>query len=212
MMKVVVVDDHAVVRSGLCRLLAGEANIEVVGQTGSGREAVEMARDLEPDLVLLDYNLPDQDGLETTKQIADLGLDTKILILTMYENEEYATRLVRAGASGYIVKASSADELLSAIGKVAGGGVVISESILDRMVGRIGQPESEVPEHVLSNREMQVLLLLARGASTRDSAEHLKLSQSTVETYRGRILEKLNLRNNSDITRFAIRRKLIEVE
>ena len=212
MIRIVVVDDHAVVRAGLCRLLSGEDHIEVVGQTGLGREAVQMARELAPDVVLLDYNLPDQDGLETTRQIADSCLDTRVLILTMYESEEYATRLIRAGASGFLVKAASAGELLAAISRVVRKEIVVSPSVMDRMVSRIGQNESETPEQVLSNREMQVLLLLARGMSTRGAAEHLELSQSTVETYRGRILEKLDLRNNSDITRFAIRRGLIDLE
>ncbi len=212
MIRILVVDDHNVVRAGLCRLLSGEGNIEVVGQTGSGREAVRMAQELTPDIVLLDYNLPDQDGLETTRQIAESCIDTRVLILTMYESEEYATRLIRAGASGFLVKAASATELLSAISKVSRREIVVSPSVMDRMVSRIGQNSGETPEQVLSNREMQVLLLLARGLSTRGAAEHLQLSQSTVETYRGRILEKLDLRNNSDITRFAIRRGLIDLE
>jgi len=212
MIRVVVVDDHAVVRAGLCRLLSGEDHIEVVGQTGLGREAVRMAREMVPDVVLLDYNLPDQDGLETTRQIMDASIDTRVLILTMYESEEYATRLIRAGASGFLVKAASADELLAAISKVVRNEIVVSPSVMDRMVTRTGQNAGETPEQVLSNREMQALLLLARGMSTRGAAAHLQLRQSTVETYRGRILEKLDLRNNSDITRFAIRRGLIELE
>jgi DNA-binding NarL/FixJ family response regulator len=142
----------------------------------------------------------------------DSCVDTRVLILTMYESEEYATRLIRAGASGFLVKAASADELLAAISRVVRNEIVVSPSVMDRMVSRIGQNEGETPEQVLSNREIQVLLLLARGMSTRGAAEHLQLSQSTVETYRGRILEKLDLRNNSDITRFAIRRGLVELE
>jgi DNA-binding NarL/FixJ family response regulator len=211
MTRIIVVDDHELVRAGLCRLLASVDHVQVVGQTGSGREAVIMTRDLDPDMVLLDFCLPDQDGLETTRQIVELGMKTKILILTMSESEEYATRLIRAGASGFLVKAASASDLVSAVDKVMHGAVVVSHSILEKMVSRMGQPEDATPEHVLSNRELQVLQLLARGFSTRHAAEHLLLSQSTVETYRSRILDKLDLRNNSDITRFAIRRGLIEV-
>ena len=212
MIRVLVVDDHALVRAGLCRLLDGEGDIEVVGQTGSGRDAVKLTRELEPDVILLDYNLPDQDGLETTQQIKALEIGSKILILTMYSSDEYATRLIRAGASGFVVKAASASELLTAVHKVAANGVFVSPSVMEKMVGRIGRPEEEVPESVLSNREMQVLLYLARGTSTRETSEILHLSQSTVETYRSRILEKLGLRNNSDITRFAIRRGLIDID
>jgi two-component system invasion response regulator UvrY len=210
MIRVLVVDDHTLVRAGLCRLLNGEEDIVVVGQTGSGREAVLLCGELRPNVVLLDYSLPDLDGLATTAEIVALGLDTRILVLTMYGNEEYATRVIRAGASGFIVKAASTDELLNAVRKVADRGVYVSPSVLQRMVERMGPGQEEAPESSLSDREMQVLLQLARGATTREVSEALRLSVSTVETYRSRILDKLKLRNNSDMTRFAIRRGLID--
>jgi DNA-binding NarL/FixJ family response regulator len=212
MTRVLVVDDHALVRAGVARLLEAEADIEVVGQTGSGHEAVELARRLKPDVVILDYSLPDLDGFETTQQIVSAATGARVLILTMYANEEYATRLIRAGAAGFLIKGASADELLVAVRKVARKGVYVSPSIQEKMVTRIGQTSEEAPEGALSNREMQVLVRLARGATTREVSEALSLSLSTVETYRSRILEKLNLRNNSDLTRFAIRRGLIDVD
>ncbi|MBW1806665.1 MAG: response regulator transcription factor [Deltaproteobacteria bacterium] len=212
MIRVLVVDDHSVVREGLCRLLDSERGIEVLGQTGSGREAVKLCKQLKPDLVLLDYSLPDIDGLETTSQIVPLKTGAKILILTMYANEEYAIRLIRAGAAGFVIKGASPEELLTAVRKVARGGTYISPAILEKMVGRMGKSEKETPEANLSDREIQVLVRLARGATTREVAEELHLSVSTIETYRSRILEKLNLRNNSDLTRFAIRRRLIDLD
>lgn len=212
MIRILIVDDHTLVRDSLCRLLSNESDIEVTGLTGSAREAVEFCRETKPDLVVLDYTLPDLDGLEATKQILALKTGARVLILTMHANEEYATRLIQAGASGFVVKAASTDELLAAIRKVARGGVYVSAAIMERMVSRMSQPAEQVPERLLSNREMQVLLRLARGASTREVADFLNLSLSTVETYRSRILEKLNLRNNSDLTRFAIRRGLIELD
>jgi two-component system, NarL family, invasion response regulator UvrY len=212
MIRVLVVDDHTLVRMGLCRLLESEEDIQVVAQAGSGLEAVKLCGNEKPDVVILDYSLPDIDGLETTRQIVALNTGAKILILTMYTNEEYATRLIRAGASGFIVKVASTDDLLTAVRKVASKGVYVSPSILEKMVVRIGQPQDEAPESMLSNREMQVLVRLARGATTREVSEGLSLSLSTVETYRSRILEKLSLRNNSDLTRFAIRRGLIGLE
>jgi two-component system invasion response regulator UvrY len=212
MIKILVVDDHTLVRDGLCRLLDGESDMEVVGQAGSGHKAVELSRDRKPDVVLLDYSLPDLDGLETTRQIVGLQLGIRILILTMYANEEYATRLIRAGAAGFLVKAASTDELLGAIRKVARKGVYVSPSIMEKMVSRMGQSPEDAPESVLSDREMQVLLRLAKGSTTREVSGSLNLSVSTVETYRSRILEKLNLRNNSDLTRFAIRRGLIDLD
>lgn len=212
MIKILVVDDHTLVRDGLCRLLDGESDMEVVGQAGSGHKAVELSREKKPDVVLLDYSLPDLDGLETTRQIVGLQLGIRILILTMYANEEYATRLIRAGAAGFLVKAASTDELLGAIRKVARKGVYVSPSIMEKMVSRMGQSPEDAPESVLSDREMQVLLRLAKGSTTREVSGSLNLSVSTVETYRSRILEKLNLRNNSDLTRFAIRRGLIDLD
>jgi len=211
MIKVLLVDDHELVRDGLCRLLNDEHDIEVIGQAGTGHEAVSLAEKLTPDVILLDYNLPDIDGLETTEQIMTMKLPSRVLILTMYGNEEYAIRLVRSGASGFVVKGAPTDELLTAIRKVAARGTYVSPGIMEKMVGRMGLPSKDVPEAALSNREMQVLTRLARGSTTREVSEELNLSLSTVETYRSRILEKLNLRNNSDITRFAIRRNLIDL-
>lgn len=212
MIRVLVVDDHTLVRAGLCRLLEAEDDLKVVGQTGSGHEAVALCQSLKPDLVILDYSLPDLDGLEATRQIAALKNGARVLILTMYANEEYATRLIRAGAAGFLIKGASADELLTAVRKVARKGIYVSPSIQEKMVSRLSQPADESPESALSNREIQVLVRLARGATTREVSEALSLSLSTVETYRSRILEKLNLRNNSDLTRFAVRRGLIDLD
>jgi len=210
MIRLLVVDDHTLVRAGLCRLLESEPDMEIVGQTGSGQEAVSLANSLKPDVIVLDFNLPDIDGLETTERVVAADKGIRILILTMYANEEYAIRLIRAGASGFIVKGASTDELVTAVRKVAQKGTYVSAAIQEKMVGRLGRADETSPESALSNREMQVLLRLATGAASREVAEELCLSLSTVETYRSRILEKLNLRNNSDLTRFAIRRGLIE--
>ena len=212
MTKILVVDDHTLVRDGLCRLLDAESDMEVVGQAGTGHKAVQLCREIVPDVVVLDYSLPDLDGLETTRQIIALEQGIRVLILTMYANEEYATRLIRAGAAGFLVKAASTDELLEAVRKVARKGVYVSPAIMEKMVSRMGQTPEDAPESVLSDREMQVLLRLGKGATTREVSQSLSLSVSTVETYRSRILEKLNLRNNSDLTRFAIRRGLIDLD
>jgi DNA-binding NarL/FixJ family response regulator len=212
MTRILIVDDHTLVRDALCRLLESEEDIKVVAQAGSGEEALDLCRQKKPDLVILDYGLPDMDGLETTKELMKQRHKTRVLILTMYENEEYATRLIQAGASGFVVKAAATDELLAAVRKVAADGLYVSRTIMERVVRRIGEPAEDAPEALLSNRELQVLQRLARGSTSREVAEFLDLSLSTVETYRARILEKLDLRNNSDLTRFAIRRGLIDVD
>lgn len=211
MIRVLVVDDHAIVRAGISRILDSEPDIEVIGQTGSGHEAVDMVRRLRPDVVLLDFGLPDIDGLEVTRQVLDTETDAKVLILTMFSSEEYAFRLLRAGAAGYLLKGAPTDDLLAALRKVASGGRQVDPEIADRLLGRIGQRVEESPESVLSDREMQVMIRIASGLTTREVAEDLHLSPSTIETYRARILEKLNLRNTNEIIRFAIRRRLVDV-
>jgi two-component system invasion response regulator UvrY len=210
MIRVLVVDDHGIVRAGIRRLLEAEPDMEVTGETGSGHEAVELCRTVQPDVVLLDFGLPDIDGLEVTRQIVQLGLGTKILVLTMYASEEYAFRLLRAGASGFLIKGAPAEEMLLALRKVAREGRYVTPPIVDKLVSRIGQPSGEAPESALSDREMQVLVRLASGLTTKEVAEALNLSVSTVETYRSRVLDKLALRNNTELTRFAIRRGLID--
>ncbi len=212
MIRVLVVDDHNLVRAGVCRLLQSEADIEVVADTGAGKEAVKLCQEHEPDLVLLDYSLPDMDGLEVATQIHAAQARVNILVLTMYTNEEYAVRLIRAGAKGFMAKGASPDELLLAVRKVARGSTYVCPEVMEKIVGRLGQPQAETPEASLSDREIQVLVRLGRGATTREVAKLLCLSVSTVETYRSRILEKLSLRNNSDLTRFAIRRGLIDLD
>lgn len=212
MTKILVIDDHTLVRAGLVRLLEAERDMEVVAQSGSGREGIKLCEKHSPDVVLLDYSLPDIDGLETTQRIQALKNGARILVLTMHANEEYAIRVIRAGAAGFIVKGAAPEELLAAIRKVARQGTYVSPEIQEKMIERIGLPQPEAPEAALSNREMQVLLRLASGASTREAADDMCLSLSTVETYRARLLEKLNCRNNSDLTRFAIRRRLIGLD
>jgi DNA-binding NarL/FixJ family response regulator len=212
MIRILVVDDHALVRDGLCRLIDGEPDMEVIGQAGTGRLAVEFCRQTRPDLVLLDYALPDMDGLEITRQIMESDPNARIIILTMYANEEYATRSIQAGASGFLVKAASVDELLGAIRKVAGKGIYVPPGIAEKLEARGNRFRgNQATESLLSDREMQVFLRLSRGFATREVAGELGLSVSTVEKYRSRILDKLNLRNNSDITRFAIRRGLVDL-
>jgi len=189
MIRVLVVDDHLVVRAGICRLLESEPDIEVVADTGSGYEAVRLSRQIKPDVVVLDYGLPDLDGLEATQQIVQLDSAPRVLILTMHASEEYATRLIRAGAAGYVVKTAPVEQLLEAVRKVAHGQLYVSKTIMEKMVGRLANPVADSPEALLSNRELQVLIRLAQGMSTKEVAHGLHLSASTVHTYRRRICE-----------------------
>ncbi len=210
MIRIVVVDDHTLVRAGLCRLIEAEADLEVVAQAGNGRDALQLCEQQVPDVLLLDYALPDLDGLEVTQRLSAAGSAVRVLVLTMHGSEDYALRLLHAGASGFLLKGADTDELLAAIRLVAGGGRYVTPAIQERMLGRLGTPVDQAPEAILSNREMQVVVKLAGGASSREVAGELGLSLSTVESHRGRALEKLGLRNNADLTRFAIRRGLID--
>jgi DNA-binding NarL/FixJ family response regulator len=210
MIRVLVVDDHALVREGVCRLLEAQPDLCVVGQAGTGHDAVRLCSEQHPDVVLLDYSLPDLDGLEVTRQILGTRTGARVLVVTMHASEEYAARALGAGAAGFVVKAAAAEELVAAVRKVAAQGIYVSPGLVDKVLGRMHPSEETPPEGALSDREMQVLTLLARGATSREVCGKLALSLSTVETYRSRILQKLGLRNNSDITRFAIRRNLID--
>lgn len=208
MIRVLMVDSHALVREGVSLILEKEADLSVIGQVGTGREAVASCRESKPDVVLVDYSLPDIDGLEVTRQCVALGTP-QVLILTNLTNYEFAARALRAGASGYILKLDVPATLIAAVRKVANGGITVSPSLMDDVMSHM-RDTKRTPETALSDRELQVLTALARGQSSREVATALCVSLSTVETHRSHIRAKLNLRNNSDITRFAIRRGLIE--
>lgn len=211
MIRVLVVDDHAVVRAGICRLLDSAPDVVVVGQTDSGLEAVSLCGEFAPDVVVLELTLPDLTGLETTQRLLRKHPKMAVVVLTIHAHHEYLARLLRAGATGFVAKTAPPSALLQAVRKAAEGGVYVEAAMMERMVGGLGQPLRERPETALSNRELQVLTRLARGHATKEVAHDLELSRSTVETHRGRLLKKLGLRNNADLARFAIRRGLIDL-
>jgi two-component system, NarL family, invasion response regulator UvrY len=210
MIRIVLADDHALFRAGLRRLLEAENDMQVVAEAGNGREAVRLAKEHKPDVAVLDFAMPDIDGLEATKQILAHNGRARILIITMYDNEEYAIRFLQAGVAGFIVKETSPEELPAAIRKIADGRIYITPSIMERIALRHHQSQKDNPVAQLSDRELQVLIRMAIGRSVAEISDELGLSVSTVKTYKTRILEKLNLRNVSDLTRFAIRYGLID--
>lgn len=212
MVRIVIADDHQVVRLGLMRMLENEDDIKVVGEASNGRDAVEICRKLNPDLIVLDYSMPEMDGLEATRQIAALKPPIKILILTMYDSEEYANRLLKAGASGFILKADSTVKLPDAIRKVMAGEICIAADIMEKVILRRAGRKEENPIAKLSDRELQVLIRVARGSIVREISKELGLSENTVKTYAKRIREKLGLRNMADLTRFAIKHDLVDMK
>lgn len=209
-LKIAIADDHAIVREGLKRILAEQKDFEIVGEAANGFEAVELVRAAKPDIILMDISMPEKDGLDATRDIIGMKCGTKVLILTMHSDEHYALRTMRAGATGYVVKGSPAEELIKAIHSVSEGKRFLPPKLESTFAERYLTPEANYsPVESLSDREFQVLCLLATGLSNREIAERLFISVKTVDSHRSRILEKLSLRNNSDLTRFAIDNKLV---
>jgi DNA-binding NarL/FixJ family response regulator len=211
MITVLMVDDHGLVRDGIRRLLEDCPDIEVVGEAREGQEAIRLAQELQPTIVLMDLSLPGMDGIEATKRILAAGIKTRILMLTMHANEEYALRVLQAGAQGFVVKEDPSQELVTAIHAVASNGTYVSPAISQRLPTRLTQ-EQEHPNALatLSDRELQVLKRFAEGYTTGQIARDLYLSVKTIETYRARLLDKLGLQTTVDLIRFALRNGVIE--
>jgi DNA-binding NarL/FixJ family response regulator len=211
MTRVLLVDDHALIRDGLRRLLQDCPDIEVAGEASNGQEALRLLRQLHPDVTVMDLSMPGLDGIEATKRIISEGLGTRVLILTMHANEEYAVRVLQAGARGFVGKGAPSQEVVTAIRKIAAGGCYLpadlSEALPKRYARRGG---GDTPLETLSDREMQVLKRLAEGRTSKEIAQDLHISAKTVDTYRARLLTKLELETTADLIRFALRHGVIE--
>ena len=209
--RIVIADEQTLFRAGIHVLLDTESDIEIVSETGTGREAIELCEKLQPNILLLELDLPDIDGFEVIRQLIASNSRVRILVLTMYDNEEYAIRLIKSGATGYINKGITPEELLKAIKDVSSGKTYLSPSLKDRITSRLLQPGAEDPVSLLSNRELQILIRLGRGETISDISEDLFLSPRTVETYKSRAMTKLGLKNLGSLVRFAIQNKLIRM-
>ncbi|MCX2726902.1 response regulator transcription factor [Thermomicrobium sp. 4228-Ro] len=211
--RVLLADDHPVVRVGLRALLEGEPDIRVVGEAGSADEAVELVRELQPDVAVLDISMPGN-GLEALRRIAALGVPTRILILTVHAEERYLLPVLQAGGSGYVRKSSLHTDLIEAIRTVARGEVFIDQAaartLLQRYLDRAQAGEVQDPAQLLSEREREVLRLTAAGYTAQEIADQLFLSPKTVETYRHRVMQKLGFSRRSELVRFALRIGLLD--
>jgi DNA-binding NarL/FixJ family response regulator len=210
MIRVLIADDHAVVRRGMVQILGEAPDIVVVGQASTGRQVLEAVRDTNCDVLVLDIAMPEGGGLEVLHQLETLEPDLPILILSMYSEKQYAERTLRAGAAGYLTKEAAPDELITAIRQVAGGGRYISQSLANQLTAVLSGERATEPHQALSTREYQVMCLLASGKTVTQAAAELALSVKTVSTYRSRVLEKLGLTNNAEIVRYALERGLVE--
>jgi two-component system invasion response regulator UvrY len=212
MIKVLLADDHKIVRDGLRRIVEDAGDMEVIAEAADGREALHQIQKKPPDVVVIDISMPGMDGLELTSQLHHYYPDLPILILTMYEEEQYVVRAIGLGAVGYVTKRSAPEELVKAIRKIHAGGRYLDESAAESLAVRLAKGNQELsPLDGLSDREIQVLRRLALGQTNREIAEAYHLSIKTVDTYRSRLLQKLNLRNNAELARFAIQTGLIQV-
>ncbi len=209
MIRILIVDDHAMFREGLKQILAKHSDMRVVDEAGSGQEAMEKILHHKLDVVLLDISLPGRSGADLLTEIKKEKPELSTLVLSMHPEDQYAVRMMKAGASGYVTKESAADELISAIRKVAVGGRYISSKLAEEMAVALDANSAKFPHQSLSNREFQVMRMLASGKSLKEIAEELFLSEKTVTTYRARILEKMRLRNNVELTIYAIENKLL---
>lgn len=211
MIRVLLADDHSIVRAGLCRIVEESGDMEVVAEAADGRGAVIQARSCRPDVAVVDISMPELDGLEVTSQLQAEMPDLPIIILTMHAEDQYVVRAVEAGAMGYITKRSAPEQLVHAIRKVHAGQRYLTAEATDALALRVARGEhGQSPLDSLSRRELQVLRRLALGHTNREIAGAYNISIKTVDTYRFRLLKKLGLRNNADISRFAIQHRLIE--
>ncbi len=210
MIRVLIADDHAIVRQGLRQVLADSQDMEVGGEAANGFEAIQKIRDEGPwDIVLLDVSMPGKNGVDTLKQIKDERPRLPVLVLSMYPEDQYAVRLLKAGAAGYLTKESAPEQLVTAIRAVAAGRRFISPAVAELLAQEINR-DGEQPLHAtLSDREFEIMRLLASGITPTDIAERLKLSVKTVSTYRVRLLAKMQLKNNAELTYYAVKNGLV---
>lgn len=211
--RILLADDHAIVREGVRMLLNAQPDIEVVGEACNGEEAIALAKTLAPDIILMDIGMPQLNGLEATRALKAVQPDTNILILTMHEGEDYFFSILAAGASGYVLKGAGSGELLSAIRAVQRGGVYLYPTMAKKlMADYIKGHKNGGDDNGLTPREREVLKLIAEGKTNREIAEDLVLSLNTVQTHRLHIMEKLNLHSRSELVKYAIRRGLIDAD
>ncbi len=209
MLKILTVDDHAVVRAGLKQILAEAEGMEVIAEAGSGTEALKLVTKSYFDLVLLDISMPGMSGLEVLKEMHRENDVLPVLMLSMHPEEQYAIRALKAGAMGYLTKESVPCELISAIRKISAGGRYISVSVAEKLACHLGMDPDKSPHQTLSDREYQVMLMIASGKTVSEIADDLMLSVKTISTNRCRALNKMRMKNNAEFTYYAVKEGLV---
>jgi len=208
--RVLIADDHAIVREGLKQILADTPNIVVEGEAGNGLTAVQLVRGCDSDVLLLDISMPDRSGIEVLKQIRKEKPALAVLMLSMHREDQYAVRALKAGAAGYLNKQSAPAELVNAIRQVASGRKYISAELAQELANQLSDERGEVLHAKLSDREFQTLTMIASGMAVSEIASELMLSVKTVSMYRSRLLAKMKLRHNAELTHYAIKHRLVD--
>ena len=215
MISIILVDDHVIMRDGLRQLLEVESDMEVLGEADNGREAVKLALEKKPDIVIMDVAMQDMNGIEATRQIKNENSDIKVIALSMHSERQIVVGIFRAGASGYLLKDSSSMELVEAVRTVYRGRNYLSQKISDIVLQEISDVKKDTESigvEILTNRECEILQLISEGNSTKNIAEVLFISPKTVESHRANIMEKLNIHNIPELTKYAIREGLTSLE
>lgn len=208
--RVLIADDHAIVREGLKQILADTRDITVAGEADSGIDAIKLARKGRCDVLLLDISMPDRNGIDILKQARKEFPDLAILMLSMHREDQYAIRSLKAGAAGYLNKQSAPSELVDAIRQVAIGRKYVSPSLAQELANQIGDDRDVPPHETLSDREYQTMIMIASGKTVSEIAAELTLSVKTISMYRSRLLQKMKLRHNAELTHYAIKNHLVE--
>ena len=210
MIRILVADDHAIVREGLKQILAKHADLQVAGEAANGNDVLRLVREQAWDVLVTDMSMPGRNGLELIKLVKQAQPALPVLVLSMYDEAQYAVRAIRAGASGYLNKESASEQLVSAIRKVAAGGVHASPAVTQALFSNLRGNAVAQPHEQLSDRELQVLQLIAAGKSITEIAEQLALSPKTVSTHKSRLLEKMHMSNQAELIRYAIEHRLAD--
>ena len=210
MIRLVIADDHTIVREGLKQLLSAADDLQVIAEACDGQEVLQRVRELDFDVLLLDLSMPGRNGMELIKQVHVEKPKLRVLVLTMHEEQQYAVRAIKSGASGYLTKESASAQLLTAIRKVAGGGAFISAEVAEQLA-RGAMPQADGPVHTtLSDREYQVFQLIVAGIPVGEIAAQLNLSVKTVSTHKARLMQKMNMSSQADLIRYAISHRLVD--
>lgn len=210
MIKILIADDHAIVREGLKKIIAQTSDIIVEDEATNGAGVISKVLKNDYDVIVLDITMPGRDGIDVMKQIKTIKPKIEILILSMHSEDQFAIRALKAGASGYLTKDSAPDELVDAIRRISLGRKHITSSLADKLAFEIGTDYEKLPHEKLSDREYQVLVLMASGKAVKEIAEELFISSNTVSTYRARILAKMGMRTNAELTSYAVKNQLVD--